>query len=221
MTYTLDSLIARLQEVFVARGSMDCMLTVGAVESQVTIAVWQRKEPYTIEAPINLKWLKDSVLYIRTSRSPHEGLKNTWQPVVTIQKALEPQKWDRTKPANWDLLQHATNIDDPHNTRGEFAGGTLFGPLELSPDQPIGDKYAASQQFVNDKFASFTPAERIEYTALDPAIEHFIEHGKNTMTPSVSVYVENQLVLTETEALDGNTVVVRFPFPELCTVVVL
>lgn len=223
MAYTsFESLVTRLNELYEARGSLDCLLTVGTnPNAQVTVAVWNKNEPHTIEAPINLKWLKGNVMYVRTSRSPSGTTKNTWQPITTLVKALEPLKWDRPKPAGWDLLQHATNIDDPHQSRGEFAGGTLVGPLQLWDDQPDGPLYAASQQFVNDKLADFTPATRFEYFAQTAKIEHVIAHGKGTFTPSVSVYVERQFSMTEVEVLDENTVVVRFPFPELCEVGIL
>jgi hypothetical protein len=223
MSYaSLESLVTRLNDVYAARGSLDCMLTVGTtIDAQTTVAVWNRNEPYTIDAPINLKWLKGSTMYVRTSRSPSGGRKNTWAEISTVEKALEPQRWDKAKPAGWDLLQHSTNIDDPHNTRGEFEGGTLNAALKLWVDQPTGPEYAASQKFVEDKLADFTPATRFEYTANAAAIEHVIAHGKNTTTPCVSVYVEKEIAITEVEIIDANTIIVRFPFPELCEVGVL
>lgn len=223
MSYAnLESLVTRLNYVYAARGSLDCMLTVGLVpEAQTTIAVWNRLEPHTIDAPINLKWLKGDTMYVRTSRSPSGGNKNTWIAITTIAKALEPQKWDKVKPANWDLLQHSTNIDDPHQTRGEFEGGVLNGPLQLWVDQPVGDDFAASQKYVDDKLKDFTPASRFEYTALDAKTEHLITHGKGTLTPCVSVYVEREIAFTEVAIIDENTVAVRFPIPELCEVGIL
>lgn len=219
---TLESLVTRLNDVYTARGSLDCLLTVGLVPTeQTTIAVWNRREPYTIDAPINLKWLKGTTMYVRTSRSPSGGNKNTWIAISTIDKALEPQKWDKVKPADWDLLQHSTNIDDPHQTRGEFEGGTLNAPLKLWADQPLGDDYAASQKFVEDKLKDFTPAERYEYTANAAKTEHVITHGKGTFTPCVSVYVEREIAFTEVAIIDENTIAVRFPIPELCEVGVL
>lgn len=216
----LEVLNTRLTDVWAARGSLDCLLTVGLSE-QVTIAVWAKKEPHTIEAPINLKWLKGDTMYVRTSRSPSGNTLNTWMPIYTIAKALEPQKWDRAKPANWDLLQHSTNIDDPHQSRGEFAGGDLFGPLKLWVDQPIGDNYAASQKFVDAKLALFKPDARFEYASETAKTEHVIEHGKNTLTPSVAIYVERQMALTEVEVVNADTVIVRFPYPEMCEVGIL
>lgn len=217
---TLEFLVTKLNEVYVARGSLDCMLTVGLSE-QVTIAIWNKKEPHTIEAPINLKWLKGNTMYVRSSRSPSGGNKNTWVEISNIAKALEPQKWDRAKPAGWDLLQHSTNIDDPHLSRGEFGGGALYGPLQLWDKQPDGPDYAASQKFVDDKFADFSPAVRFEYSSTGPELEHRIVHGKGTITPTVTVYVENQIAFTEVEIIDANTIAVRFPFPESCKVGVL
>lgn len=219
---SFESLVTRLNAVYTARGSLDCLLTVGqTTNAQVTVAVWNKNEPHTIEAPINLKWLKGNVMYVRTSRSPSGTTKNTWQPIYTLIKAMEPLKWDRAKPVDWDLLQHATNIDDPHQNRGEFDGGTLLGPLELWVDQPIGPDYAASQKFVEGKLADAAQALRFEYAATEAKLEHIIEHGKGTLTPSVSVYVERQFSMTEVEVIDENTVAVRFPFPEICEVGIL
>lgn len=223
MSYAnLESLVTRLNEVYSARGSLDCLLTVGTdPNAQTTIAVWNRKEPHTIEAPINIKWLKGNVMYVRTSRSPSGNTKNTWVEIYTIDKALEPQKWDRAKPASWDLLQHSTNIDDPHQSRGELGGGKLNAPLELWIDQPVGADFAASQKFVLDQFKDFSPTVRFEYVAEEALTEHILVHNRNTTTPLVSVYVEREIAFTEVAIIDENTIAVRFPIPELCEVGIL
>lgn len=223
MSYaSLESLVTRLTDVYVARGSLDCLLTVGVVPTeQTTIAVWNRREPYEIEAPINLKWLKGNTMYVRTSRSPSGGTKNTWVAIFTIEKALEAQKWDRAKPASWDLLQHSTNIDDPHQSRGELGGGKLTAALELWIDQPEGDDFAASQKFVLDQFKDFAPTVRFEYVAEEAKTEHLLEHNRGTFTPNVSVYVEREIAFTEVAIIDENTIAVRFPIPELCEVGIL
>lgn len=108
----IQQLIDRLKSVYDARGSLDCLLTVGTI-TYVTFFVGNA-EPYNIDAPINLKWLRGTTIYVRTSRSASGPYKNTWVPVTTLEKALEAQQWDRIKPTSWETLQHVTNIDDPH-----------------------------------------------------------------------------------------------------------
>jgi hypothetical protein len=123
---SLEALITKLQTAYQNHGSQDALFTVGNIP--VTIAVWNRNEPFQLDAPLNLKWLKGNVLYSRISRSPSGSFMHTWTPVTTITQALEAQLWDRPIPINWPLIQHMTNIDDPHqselllNSRFEYSG---------------------------------------------------------------------------------------------------
>lgn len=218
MSYsTLDELIARLNSVYTNRGALDVLLTVGTSQF-TTIAVWKRNEPYSIKAPLNLKWLKGNVMYVRVSRSPSGGLRNSWVPIQTLSKALEAEKWDQIKPANWDLLQHTTNIDDPHSSRVEFQGGELTSPLKLYVNQPIGPDYAASQRYVDS--AVQNSQRRFEYSSPAPATEHNINHKLGLAIPEVSVYVGGARVLTDVVIVDRNNITVRFPYAESCGVVI-
>lgn len=212
---TLEELTNALTATRQKRGA-DCFVTVGLTQP-ITFAVWDRSEPHHIKAPINLKWLNKGIMYVRTSRSPANGFKNTWVRVTSLPKAMEPEVWDTIKPADWRTLQHETNISDPHESRGQFEGGTLTSPLELSPNQPTGDNYAASQKFVHDSIK----ASKYEYTGTAKA-EHVINHGRNTMCPAVFVYVDNELVFADqTIVIDANRIRLVFPFPVSCKVAIV
>lgn len=134
MLYTsLDALVSHISSEHAARGGMDTFLSVGS-HNLTTFAVWST-EPDKLQAPINIKWLHNGNLFVRTSRSPRDGFNNTWIPVTTLAKALEPQQWDQVKPNNWEFIQHVTSIGDPHGTAR--ANRAIYSSEEPSTEHVI------------------------------------------------------------------------------------